>query len=80
MTVSTMIEKAKIRTLAPKSIALYHLESNQCCPAHICGDQLMGRDQLLQKRLPKILVLRWKKMGNWIIESNRTCGDAFHFV
>ena len=29
MTVSTVIEKAKVRTLAPKSIALYQ-ENNQC--------------------------------------------------
>jgi hypothetical protein len=30
--VSTMIEKAKVRTLAPKSKALDRLESNQSLP------------------------------------------------
>ena len=89
-TESTIIEKAKVQILAPKSKWLDHLESNQCLPCTYLQSPITciaylqrpnGRDQLLQKRLPKVLVLQWKnKLGNWIIEGNRTCCDAFHFV
>jgi hypothetical protein len=53
MTVSTMIEKAKIRTLAPKSIALYHLESNQCLPCTDLWRPTDGKRPITPKEIAK---------------------------
>jgi len=75
-----MIEKAKVRTLAPKSIALYHLESNQCLPCTHLWRPTDGKRPITPKEIAKDINSAVEKMGNWIIESNRTCRDAFHFV
>jgi len=53
MTVSTMIEMAKVRALAPKSIALYHLESNQCLPCTHLWRPTHGKRPITPKEFAK---------------------------
>jgi hypothetical protein len=48
-----MIEKAKVRTLAIKSIALYHLESNQCLPCSHLKQPSDGKKLITPKKIAK---------------------------